>query len=182
MKHRMVRGVCVPLFGSLAVYLVPLAGPHTLTTVGAWLLHVITGAKGRGGWWIAADATLAVTSQIAVALLLASIGIYGVLVCLVNQGRREIGIRLAIGATPARIRAMVVAHGMAVGAAGVGAGVLGALLFASALESLLFGIDPRDPATFVAVTVFLLTIALAGSYLPAARAARTDPMVTLRSD
>ncbi len=118
----------------------------------------------------------------AIALALASVGIYGVIACLVDQGRRDIGIRLAIGATPNRILAMVVGHGVAVAAGGVGIGVAGAMAFGSVLESLLFGIDARDPGTVLGVTLLLLCVAFAGSYIPARRAALIDPVTPLRSE
>jgi predicted permease len=117
-----------------------------------------------------------------IALVLASVGIYGVIACLVDQSRREIGIRLAIGATPGRIVSMVVGHGAGIAAAGVGIGLAVALAFGSALETLLFGVTARDPGTFVSVAVLLALVALAGSWVPARRAARIDPVASLRAE
>jgi predicted permease len=115
-----------------------------------------------------------------VALGLASVGIYGVLAYLVNHGTREIGIRLALGATPRGILRMVLRHGMTVAAVGTGIGVAGALAVARAMESLLFGIAPVDLPTFTTVCLVLLGVAAIGSYVPARRAARIDPAVSLR--
>jgi putative ABC transport system permease protein len=117
-----------------------------------------------------------------IALVLASVGVYGVIASFVDQGRREIGIRLAIGATPQRILSMVVGHGALVAAAGVGVGLAGAIASASAIESLLFGVGARDPGTFAVVTLLLFGVAIAGSYIPARRAAGINPVVSLRSE
>ena len=126
-------------------------------------------------------AMLLLTAFAALALGLASVGIYGVIACLVEQGTRDIGIRLALGATPREVLLMVLRHGMAVAAAGVAIGGAGALVAARALEGLLFGVAPDDGATFAVVSLILLTVAAAGTYVPARRAARTDPAVSLRA-
>ncbi len=126
-------------------------------------------------------AMLLLTVFAALALGLASIGIYGVIACLVDHGTRDIGIRLALGATPRGVLLMVVRHGMGVGAAGVALGVAGAFVAARWLESLLFGVAPTDGGTFAVVSLLLLAVAAIGSYLPARRAARTDPAVSLRA-
>jgi predicted permease len=117
----------------------------------------------------------------ALALGLASVGIYGVIACLVDQGARDIGIRLALGATPRGVLMMVLRSGLTVALAGVAAGLAGALVMARTLESLLFGVPPTDGATFAVVSLILLAVAAAGSYVPARRAARTDPAVSLRA-
>jgi predicted permease len=117
-----------------------------------------------------------------VALVLASVGVYGVIASLVEHGRREIGIRLAIGASPRRIQSMVVGHGVAVAGAGIVTGLAGALAVAGGLEGLLFGVAARDPGTFVAVAGLLFAVAIAGSYVPARRAAAIDPVASLRSE
>ena len=116
------------------------------------------------------------------ALGLAAIGTYGVLAYLVSQGTREIGIRLALGATPGRILVLIVRHGMSVALAGVAVGVTGALLLTRFLRSLLFGVTASDPLTFAGIAALLTLVALVASYLPARRAARIDPMVSLRSE
>jgi ABC-type antimicrobial peptide transport system permease subunit len=125
-------------------------------------------------------AMLLLAAFAALALGLASVGIYGVIACLVNQGTREIGIRLALGATPDGILAMVVRHGISVALVGIAIGLAGALAVARAMENLLFGIGTADPVTFVTVCLVLFAVAALGSYVPARRAARIDPAVSLR--
>jgi predicted permease len=127
-------------------------------------------------------AMLLLTVFAALALGLASIGIYGVMACLVSQGSRDIGIRLALGATPQGILLMVVRHGMTVALAGTILGVAGAFAATRVMENLLFEVGPTDAPTFVTVSVLLLGVAVIGSYVPARRAARTDPAVSLRSE
>jgi putative ABC transport system permease protein len=118
----------------------------------------------------------------AVALALAAIGIFGVLSFLVAQRTRELGIRIALGAAPERVRRMVVGRGVSLALLGAGLGLVGALMLGRLMQSMLFGISPSDPMTYAAVTVVLLAIAGVASYLPARRATRVDPMVALRSD
>ncbi len=118
----------------------------------------------------------------ALAIGLASIGIYGVMACLVSQGTRDIGIRLALGATPRDMLMMVVRHGAIVAAIGTAAGVAGAIALMRTLEHLLFEIAPTDSATFAAVVGVLVCVTLLGSYVPARRAARIDPVASLRSE
>jgi putative ABC transport system permease protein len=115
-----------------------------------------------------------------VALLLAAVGIYGVLSYLVAQRVREIGIRMAIGAQREDILRLVIAHGMKLVLIGISVGVLGALLTSRLLRSLLFGIKATDFITMFAVSCLLGLVALLASYLPAQRAAKVDPMVALR--
>ena len=117
-----------------------------------------------------------------VALALATIGIYGVMAYLVNQGAREIGIRMALGATQRDILSLVVRQGMALAFSGVTIGLMGAFLLTRLIRSLLFGVQATDPLTFVGISVLLALIALLASYIPAQRAARIDPMVSLRCD
>lgn len=115
-------------------------------------------------------------------LLLAAVGVYGVLAYSVTERTREIGLRLALGARPARITAQVVAAGARFVLAGTLAGIAGAFALAGLLQGLLFGVEPRDPATFAAVPAVLLAVALLAAYLPARRAGRLDPMSALRMD
>ena len=117
-----------------------------------------------------------------VALGLAAIGVYGVIAYLVSQGTREVGIRMALGATPKEILLLVVRQGMMVAVVGVVAGLLGALVATRFMSSLLFGVSATDPMTFTGIAVLLGLTALLASYVPARRAARIDPMVSLRSE
>jgi predicted permease len=116
------------------------------------------------------------------ALGLAIVGVYGVLAYLVTQGTREIGIRMALGATAGRILVHVVRHGMTVTVAGLVAGLAGAFLLTRFMRTLLFGVGPTDPVTFGAIGALLAVVALAATFVPARRAARTDPMLSLRSE
>ena len=123
---------------------------------------------------------LSVFAGLAVAL--AMIGIYGVVSYVVNQGTREIGIRLALGATPRAILHLVIGRGMALAIPGVIIGLLGSLAFTRMMRGLLFGVNPIDPLTFVAIPTALVLVALLASYIPAHRATRVDPTVSLRSE
>jgi putative ABC transport system permease protein len=118
----------------------------------------------------------------AIALTLASVGLFGILAYLVSQRSRDIGIRLALGAARADILRLVVGRGMGLALTGAALGVTLALSTAQMLTSLVFSISPRDPLTYVVVPMFLLAIALVACYLPARRAMRVDPLVALRSE
>jgi putative ABC transport system permease protein len=126
--------------------------------------------------------TVLLTSFAAVALLIAAIGIYGVLAYSVNQRTREIGLRMALGATPRSVLQLIVRQGMKVVLIGVGIGLAGGLALGRAVSSLVFGVQVRDPATFSLVAVVLTVVALAACIIPARRAARVDPMVALREE
>jgi putative ABC transport system permease protein len=118
----------------------------------------------------------------ALALLLAVLGIYGVLAYTVRLRTREIGVRLALGAAPGAVVGMIVRSGLPYVLAGVAVGAAGALAASSALRGLLYGIGPGDAATYVAMTLALVAVALLASWLPARRAAKVDPTVALRSE
>ena len=118
----------------------------------------------------------------ALALVLTVAGIYSVMSYLVARRTREIGIRLAVGATRGDILGMVVKRAAGLAAAGVLIGLAGALALTRVLSSLLYGVDPADPATLAAVSVGLALVALAAAYLPARHAARIDPMAALRAE
>jgi ABC-type antimicrobial peptide transport system permease subunit len=115
-----------------------------------------------------------------VALLLASIGIYGVLAYMVGQRSREIGLRMALGAERADILKLVVIRGVILSTAGIVVGVTLAASGASMMASLLYGVRPHDPMVFMAVPALLFVVALAASYIPARRATKVDPMTALR--
>jgi predicted permease len=118
----------------------------------------------------------------ATALLLAGLGIYGTISYVVNEQRREIAIRLALGAQRGNILKMVLRRGLRLAAAGAGLGVAGALIVSHLMAGLLYGVSPTDLPTFAGVTVVLTTVALAASYIPALRAMRLDPMTTLHAE
>jgi predicted permease len=117
-----------------------------------------------------------------VALALATIGIYGVIAYLVNQGTRELGIRIALGASQCHILSLVVRQGMALAFSGVMIGLAAALLLTRLIRSLLFGVEATDPITFTGISLLLAMVALLASYIPAQRAARIDPLISLRSE
>ena len=116
----------------------------------------------------------------ALALALASLGIYGVLSYLVSRRTQEIGIRLALGATRGDVLRLIVGYGMTLAAAGIAIGLAASWAITRSLTSLLVGISPHDPATFAAIVAILGTIAFVASYLPGRRATRVDPVNTLR--
>jgi putative ABC transport system permease protein len=116
------------------------------------------------------------------AVLIAAIGIYGVLAYSVNQRTREIGLRMALGARRDRVIRSIVREGMTLAAVGIGAGLGGALALGRVVGTLVYGLDTRDPLTFTAVAGTLAIVSLAACGLPASRAARVDPIVALRED
>lgn len=116
------------------------------------------------------------------ALVLAVIGIYGVMSYLVVQRTRELGIRLALGAQKADVLRMVLGEGLRLALVGMAVGLLGALALTRYLTSLLFDVKPSDPLTFLAVSLLLISVALLACYIPARRAANVDPMVALRHE
>jgi putative ABC transport system permease protein len=118
----------------------------------------------------------------ATALLLAVAGIYGVMTYSVTERRREIGVRVALGASPGQVLRLILGQGMMTTAIGVAAGILAALGLTRSLESLLFGVTPTDPVVFAGVIALLAMVATLACYLPARRATHADPMEALRQE
>jgi ABC-type antimicrobial peptide transport system permease subunit len=116
----------------------------------------------------------------AAALTLAMIGIYGVLAYSVASRTREMGVRIALGATPGNVRGLVLKQALLTAAIGVGLGIVAAFGFTRLLQSMLFGVKATDPITFALVTLILLGVAVVAAYVPARRATKVDPMIALR--
>jgi ABC-type antimicrobial peptide transport system permease subunit len=118
----------------------------------------------------------------ALALILASAGIYGVMSYTVNQRRKETGVRLALGATSSDVMRLVIRDGMRLAIIGVAFGIALALISTRVLSSMLFGVSPLDPLTFGSMALFLTAVGLLACMIPARRASRTDPMTAIRAD
>ena len=115
-----------------------------------------------------------------VALVLAAIGIYGLMAYSVQQRTQEIGIRMALGAETSAVRRMVVFQGMRLALIGIVIGIASAFALTRVMESFLFGVEPRDPMVFVGIPVLLTVVALLAVWLPARRASYIDPLAALR--
>jgi putative ABC transport system permease protein len=116
----------------------------------------------------------------AAALLLAAVGIYGVMCYSVSQRTHEIGIRLVLGAEQTEILKLILRRGAKLALLGVATGILAAMALTRLMSSLLFGVSPSDPATLAAVVMLLMLVAMVACYIPARRAMRVDPTVALR--
>ena len=124
--------------------------------------------------------TLLLGAFAAIALLLTAAGIFGVLSYLVTQRTREIGLRMALGAQRTDVLRVIVGHGLRIFLLGLCIGVAGAIVVTRWMSSVLFGVKPTDPLTFVVVALVLGIVAFLASYVPARRAMRVDPIVALR--
>jgi ABC-type antimicrobial peptide transport system permease subunit len=118
----------------------------------------------------------------AMALVLSIFGIYGVIAYAVSQRRREIGVRVALGAQPREIQGLFIRRGVVMTSIGLAIGLVAAVGFTRWMRSLLFGISPLDPITFAAVPLVLATVAVLASYVPARRAVSVDPVETMRAE
>ena len=137
--------------------------------------------RNQGGVFARTPALLAGTFGL-FALVLAVIGIYGVVSYAVARRTREVGIRVALGARPHDVVRLVVRNGIAPAAVGIAAGLAAALLVTGLLGSMLYDVSPRDGFIFVAIPLLLGAVAMAATYLPARRALQVDPMTALRSE
>jgi putative ABC transport system permease protein len=117
-----------------------------------------------------------------IALVLASIGVYGVLSYSVSQRTQEIGVRMALGAARPDVLRLILGQGLRLAAVGVGVGLLGAFGTTRFLRTVLYNVTPTDPVSFGAVAIFLTLVALVASYVPARRAMAVDPLVALRNE
>jgi putative ABC transport system permease protein len=115
-----------------------------------------------------------------IALVLAAVGVYGVISYAVSQRTQEIGVRVALGAQRGDVLRLIVGHGLLLGGVGIGIGLGAALGVTRFLRTMLFGVSPFDPVSFVGVSVMLAGIAVLASYIPARRAAKVDPVEALR--
>jgi predicted lysophospholipase L1 biosynthesis ABC-type transport system permease subunit len=151
----------------------PEAPIHQVTTM-PQLIKASTAGERLVGWSLAGFAALA--------LALAALGVYGVVAFSVAQRRREVAVRMALGAEPARVLGMILREGMSLVAAGAVVGIVAALLLGKTLASMLFGVAPRDPITLLVIVAVLAAVATCATLLPARRAAAANPMSALRSD
>jgi len=137
--------------------------------------HIVAGAVARQRFSMLLFAIFA-----AVALVLAAVGIYGVMSYSVAQQTREIGIRMALGAQRSDVLKMTITQGLKLVGLGLAIGLAAAFILTRVMATLLFGISATDPFTFITISFVLLVVAMLASYIPSVRAMRVDPMVALR--
>jgi putative ABC transport system permease protein len=125
---------------------------------------------------------LALGSFAVLALLLATLGVYGVMRYSTSQRSREIGIRMAVGASPGDVLGMIVRQGAAITATGLVVGAVASFWLTQLMAGMLFGVSPRDPLAFAVAIALLAIVSLLSSWLPARRATRVDPVQALRND
>jgi predicted permease len=174
--HLLVRTVADPIATAAAVaqavHRVDATMPVTeVTTLDGWLSRSVSPRR---------FSALLIGVLAGLALILSAVGIYGVMSYTVGQRTQEIGIRMALGASPQNLLRLILGRGVRLALLGIGVGVAGALALTRFLSSLLFGVGAGDPLTFAGVATVLLGVALAACYLPARRAMKVDPMVALR--
>jgi ABC-type antimicrobial peptide transport system permease subunit len=116
------------------------------------------------------------------ALVLASIGVYSVMACIVTQRTAEIGIRMALGASPGAVLGMVLKQGLRLAAIGIAVGVAAALAVTRLMQQVLFEVQPHDPAIYAALAILILAVACVACWIPARRATRIDPITALRAE
>jgi putative ABC transport system permease protein len=179
--------------GGLTIAIRTRTDPHTLTTAARGVINQIDPSlpmfnirtmseRLDRSLWVRRAYSWLFVAFAAVAMLLAAAGIYSVLSFAVSQRSREIGIRMALGARPEQVLGAVLKQGMALVGAGVGVGLIVSQLTAGLLKSMLFGVGPRDPATYAAVVVGVALVGLLANFIPARRAASIEPVNTLRSE
>jgi ABC-type antimicrobial peptide transport system permease subunit len=126
--------------------------------------------------------TILLTVFAGISMLLAALGIHGVVSYGVAQRTREFGLRMALGSTPLQLKSLVIVHGIKTALIGLAAGMAGAAALASGLRALLYGVAPLDPGVMAGVAALLLTVSLIANYVPARRATRIDPMEALHQE